>query len=101
MPAEQITSIDSQKLRTVQLRLADIAAKVALAEEVIRNGNPGNLWVFRWASCQLGLERLEAFAGELQRSTMASMNGEPFTSETEKNPRKQPKTAKKSAKKKT
>lgn len=97
MAREEIEPLSFDEMRSFMARIERVSAAFAFADTQVSKGE--TVYVFRKPSLRLGIDRLEAFAKELERSIAAKMAGEPFGPDTEKG-RKTITAPKKSARKK-
>lgn len=84
MPIEKSEPLSRGVLEHAASRLEAIAAKLRAVAGLMEESQAKELWTFRAPSLARGLERLESFGTELDRSTAAMLSGNPFGPETTK-----------------
>jgi hypothetical protein len=79
MPSEETSRISQAE---ISVAIERITAQVDILKAVARLGK--DIYTFRKPSLEAGMERLESFGRELQRSYNAFLLGTPFDTNTEK-----------------
>src|SRR5688500_10460273 len=84
--AEATTWLSHAEFRHALLQIRTGLKVMEEAEPAIAAGD--GLWCFRVASLHAAVERLNAFATEVQRSALAAQSGKPFDQNTTKGRKK-------------